>query len=452
MSRKFYLYRRNGIFYAQFVEKSTKKLLSGKSTGQKDWDEAHSVAMEWYKNGIPNKRTQWKRNSQKVLSAHKLFTALRESELNEADVVTLNNILIQKGYIKDSRKVKKSEKDSVTFVDYLKSFWDFDNSEYVKEQLSTGRTIGRRRCKEALSSIDRYYAPFWKNTFLSDVNKLNLKQFCFWIAEQNKRDRHENITEEKLSPLSVNRITGYCTPALNFAFKNDIIKTDPSAGRVKMHGKSKRRGILTDKETAKLFSEGDWGGNEGSRLACLLSAQTGMRASELAALQVRDIGEDRVYVRHSWDRLTKQLKTPKNGEEREIPLLPETRKLILDYSKTQSWEYGPNSFIFHSDHSREIPQGIENFLSRLRKALESIGIGPEQQKARNLNVHSFRHYYAASLSRVLDEKTARYTGHRSQEMLSLYANHANEEAFKEALAATAEVFGKVIPFNQEAAK
>nr|WP_230391683.1 MULTISPECIES: tyrosine-type recombinase/integrase [unclassified Oceanispirochaeta] len=222
---------------------------------------------------------------------------------------------------------------------------------------------------------------------------------------------------------------------------------------MRFSGKKKKRGILSDKEVDKLFSEGNWSNNEGAKLGNLLASQTGMRAGEIMALQIKDIKEDRIHVTHSYAREEGGLKSTKTGEEREIPILPETRRLLLDHAKTYPFnEIGPESFIFYSSEKPGIPIGTETFLKRLKAALRSIGIKDDEQKARNLTFHGWRHYYARKMVDVLDQRTAKLTGHATQEMLDHYSNHANEQDFQKAAQATAEVFGRVIPFTQEAAQ
>ena len=46
---------------------------------------------------------------------------------------------------------------------------------------------------------------------------------------------------------------------------------------------------------------------------------TGMRAGEIQALTVDDLGEDGIYVRRSWPKYD-GLKCCKNGEERSVPI------------------------------------------------------------------------------------------------------------------------------------
>jgi integrase len=279
-----------------------------------------------------------------------------------------------------------------------------------------------------------------------------MNEFSLHLKNKKKSNRKGEPMEETLSFQTINRILGYGTVALSWSKKRGIIQDDPSEGLSKFTGKQKKRGILSDKEVDKLFNKGDWRGNEGARLGNLLASQTGMRAGEIIALQVRDILDDRINVIHSYSRTEGGLKSTKTREERKVPILPETRKLLIDYAKMNPAGYGPDSFIFFSHEKKGVPQGTEVMLSRLKYALDSIGINYDEQSARGLTYHSWRHFYARKMVDVLGERTAKLTGHATKEMLDHYSNHANEEDFQKAVEATAEVFGKVIPFNQEAAK
>ena len=54
--RRFYLYKRNDIYYCQLRNPETKRILPAKSTGKTEKDEAELVAMSWLVNGIPQGR------------------------------------------------------------------------------------------------------------------------------------------------------------------------------------------------------------------------------------------------------------------------------------------------------------------------------------------------------------------------------------------------------------
>ena len=79
---------------------------------------------------------------------------------------------------------------------------------------------------------------------------------------------------------------------------------DPRSGSglMKFSGRPAKRGVLAEEEVGRLFKV-RWA-DERARIGNLTAMSTGLRAGEVLALQVRDIGEDRLHVRHSWSGAT----------------------------------------------------------------------------------------------------------------------------------------------------
>ncbi len=57
--RRFYLYKRNEIFYCQLINPMTRSILPAKSTGKKNRDDAELVAMTWLINGYSESFRQY---------------------------------------------------------------------------------------------------------------------------------------------------------------------------------------------------------------------------------------------------------------------------------------------------------------------------------------------------------------------------------------------------------
>jgi integrase len=106
-----------------------------------------------------------------------------------------------------------------------------------------------------------------------------------------------------------------------------LIPGDPSSGLTRFSGESTLRDILTKKETELLFRV-KWQDRR-AYIGCLLAATSGLRSGEIRAIRQGDIGELILDVSHSWSDF-EGLKTPKNGEPRRVPLLPEIRGLLLE--------------------------------------------------------------------------------------------------------------------------
>jgi integrase len=123
-----------------------------------------------------------------------------------------------------------------------------------------------------------------------------------------------------------------------------MISANPSEGLLRFSGENKKRGVLTPQEAELVFSV-KWNDNR-AYAANLLAVTTGLRSGEVLALRKSDIGiaENILYVRHSW-AYTDGLKSPKNGEERKVPLLPEVREQLLELLKENPHQ-GDDPFIF----------------------------------------------------------------------------------------------------------
>ena len=141
------------------------------------------------------------------------------------------------------------------------------------------------------------------------------------------------------------------------------------------------------------------------------------------------------------------MKSTKTNKGREVPLLPETRKLLLDYAKNNPAGYEPKSFIFFQVNNPGRPVRQETLNTNLSRALVKIGIDREEKKARGLCFHSWRHYFSKKMAAILNERAMKLTGHSSKAVFEEYANHADEKDFQKAAQATTEVFGRILEFK-----
>ena len=98
-------------------------------------------------------------------------------------------------------------------------------------------------------------------------------------------------------------------------------------------------------ETANRLMELDWDNDE-AKIANELAMHTGMRAGEIQALTIDDLGDDEIYVRKSWSKYD-GLKCCKNGEERSVPI-PISHQLYLKLKMLADFNPFDNGFIFYS--------------------------------------------------------------------------------------------------------
>ena len=296
--------------------------------------------------------------------------------------------------------------------------------------------------------VRKYWKPFFNDLPLENLTRQDLKEFSIHLSKLKKVTNTGEEVDETLAPMTINHILKCGNVSLKWAAANGIITANPAEGLMKFSGASRRRGILNDDEVEKLFTIGQWIGNPANRIANILAMQTGCRAGEIVALRMADIGTDRLFIRHSYNVL-EGLKSPKTNESREVPLLPETREILIEHAKLNPHGVGPQSFVFWCIDSPCRPHSVRSISNALRKAINSIGIQEAEREARNLVFHSWRHYFARKMTDALDERTAKLTGHKTEAMLQHYADHRNEDDFKKALKATSEVFGRILDFKSK---
>jgi integrase len=157
----------------------------------------------------------------------------------------------------------------------------------------------------------------------------------------------------------------------------------------------------------------------------MVSAVTGMRAGEILALRFQDLGEDCLYVQHSWNR-DDGLKTPKNNETRIVELPFSDLVLnLFEQAKQNPWGVSPESFVFWSEFRKDRPMEPDLLGKELKEALRQIGFTDED--AKQYVFHSWRHFYTSYMISRLDKKLLKsQTGHRTDEMLAHYADHRTE--------------------------
>ncbi|MDA3941787.1 MAG: tyrosine-type recombinase/integrase [Spirochaetia bacterium] len=439
--RRFYLFKRGHIWYIQLKNPKTGKPLPAKSSGTTDKNQAEFIAGKWLYEGIPAGQTEDPRNNKEIFTIDEILGNLKNVDnLTSHDVKRFLNHFKAQGFISNTQLKGKTEK---TLIEFLNEFWNFEKSFYVQEKKAHGQQITKNYCDDMKRHIKNYWTPYFNNISLNDLTRQKVKEFGLYLSKTGQI----NKPKKRLSVSLINNILKVGKTSLNYAFSNGLIEINPAANLMKFNGDSKQRGILSDSEVKKLLNL-KWY-NESAKHANLLSMQTGLRSGEILALQIQDISTDRIIVRHSISR-TDGLKSTKTNKEREVPLLPETRRMLLDYAKNNPQGVHPTSFIFFQMDNPDKPMRQETLNASLAKELKNIKpkIKDDERTARGICFHSWRHYFSRKMADVLSERTMKLTGHSTIAVFEAYADHKNEADFQKAIDATSEVFGRVLPFKE----
>jgi integrase len=426
MQRRFSLYRRGRIWYVQLYNPTTRKFLSGRSTGEINRNAAAGVVVHWLEEGIPEP-ARGRRPVKEALNIDTILEVIRSTDLTLIDAERIVRALKDRELIETA--VVRAGPGSEDFTNFLARFWSYDSSPYVRTKVAHGHRIGRRRCYECGLAVKHYWKPYFRGKKLSEVRKSDLQEFSLYLAAKD------------LKAKTINGVLSAGTIALKWACAEELIATDPGKGLMMFSGKPARRGVLTEEEVARLFKV-PWT-DERARIGNLTAMSTGLRAGEVLALQVRDIGEDRLHVRHSWSGIDR-LKAPKTNEERTVPLIGEVRTALLELACKNPHGMGPTAFIFWSISMSDRPMdhaflldGLKAALLRLILAEEDLENAEKGEQAREywrsrrVTVHSWRHYYAARMADRLEaRKVMIATGHRNGAVFEAYADHGTEEQFR----------------------
>jgi integrase len=355
-----------------------------------------------------------------------ILRGIRKAKLDSGAAMAIVKALKERGLI-DIGAVPAG-KGSVSFTDFLTQFFDYEKSPYIRDRLAHGHSIGRSYCRESLKVIRLFWEPAFKGRTLASITRNDLKSFSLSLPSDKSASYKNSILNAGLIPLG-------------WAYEEGMIPADVAKDFERYSGRAGKRGVLAVDEVGALFAK-PWA-DTAALAANLLSATTGMRQGEVLAIRGADIGEGVLNVAHSWSAAD-GLKTPKNGEDRKVPLLLEVREALLAQLATNPHTDIPEAerFVFWRT-APDRPRVEGSFmLDALHGELENTGI---DWRARNIVFHNWRHFYAARMADIeVADKVSRITGHKSRAVFDVYADHVTEAAIRAMGKAAAAVFAGVL--------
>lgn len=333
MAKPFTIFKRSsGIYYCDFTNEATGELIR-RSTGTRDYNEAQKVVLSWYKNNnvVPANVSQKLKEKKEKTSMEKiaLFQLIRSKDFTSDYAKDIIDALIEKDFIKSA--VFTNSVEAVDAVEYLTTFWDYENSPYVREKKLKGQEIHKGYCSEKASKIRIYWIPRLEGKSVGEITRDDVNAIF------------DDAKVMKYAPKTINQIVSALTLPMKYAFYHKMTENNCYDGIIKCSNRYKKRIVLSLEETQALF-DAEWE-NDSARLVCVLACYTGMRQGEIAGLRLRDIGDDRIYIRHSWSKY-EGLKSTKTEEEREMIIPPLLRDMLLTQAEMNPHGEGDNGFVF----------------------------------------------------------------------------------------------------------
>jgi len=224
--------RANRPYYFVSFKDTNGKLLSPVSTKMTTEKEAMQVAFAWLRDGVPKKEAALSVNELSLKDVARKINTSDEAEI-------LLKELKRAGWAKSF--VLNEKPNSVDFISYLKDFWNWDTSNYIKEMLRNEHGIHKRHCKQQGRNITLYWEKFFAGRSLGEIKAEDINNFINFMSTFD------------LSPDWRNTVIKAGTKALRWAFSKGKIEIDPTRGHLMFSGKKSDRKILKPSVAAALF-------------------------------------------------------------------------------------------------------------------------------------------------------------------------------------------------------
>jgi integrase len=326
-------------------------------------------------------------------------------------------------------------KGMTTFESYAAEFWDWDNSEYLKDRRKR-RKLTQGYAEKCKKVVEKTLIPYFGKMRMDRMSGEAIDKWLdYMIAE-----KYENST--------INGYFGTLKTMMKWAAKKKYIVRDPFLDVKALIDEQKKKEIITHEEFKMMFVEDwkkVWNNDLTLCIANKLAALTGMRVSEIVGLKGDCVFDKHIFVHSQYQTKYGDCPTKDKGENN-IPL---TAELVSDLKKLK--KVNGNGYLF-SLTGGDKPVTIKHIYNGLRRALRKIGLSDEEIKQRRLNVHAWRHFCNTELLKggVPENKVQKITRHKSKGMTNRYT-HFNPLEFTEVTKIQADLLKKK-PDKQSEAK
>ncbi|GHV46257.1 hypothetical protein AGMMS49546_33920 [Spirochaetia bacterium] len=420
----FSVFKRSGrrYYYVAFKNEKTGEYFPSISTKQDSEKAAIEIAFKWLREGIPAKEGP--------ISAEK-YTLRKMAEaanLSKSDAEYICQELVRRGFLESY--ILTGTRPAIGFIDFLTEFWDWEKSPYVKEKLRKNHGLHKMHCSQQWNNVAKYWKPYFGDRLLGEITQRDIDEFV------------NSLVDTPISAAWKNVIIMAGTKALRWACAKGYIEKEITKGLILFSGKSKERHVLSPEQAALIF-RAEWK-DPRTKTANMLAAVTGLRAGEIQGLRVQDIGENCLYIRHSWNRLD-GLKTPKNNEDRRVEVpFPGLIHDLMQVAKANPHGCNMDSYVFWGELLNTKPMEERLLLYDLRGAMKAVGMSDET--AKSYTFHGWRHYFTSYMRPKLDKKLLQMQGGwKSSIMLDHYSDHELTGDRKLIRDAQIETFAGLLP-------
>ena len=168
MGRSFYVYKKtNGKYTAEFLDPKTGVRMCFRTVAARSYSEAVEIASGWVHCGIPKRKRGRSpvykpvmQSSGNVIDLAAILKAIEKTAtLDQAGAMEIAHALKSRGLL--ALGISPVEQGKQDFIKFLKEFWDYDKSLYLKDRRAHGNDITLRTCADNLATIKRDWEPYF---------------------------------------------------------------------------------------------------------------------------------------------------------------------------------------------------------------------------------------------------------------------------------------------------
>lgn len=281
------------------------------------------------------------------------------------------------------------------FSEYAADLFLEGKCPIARERERRGKKPLRSWYKNNRSYLERHILPYMAKYPLEQITPKLIRSWQDWLEENGR------------SSGTVSNCFSTLRKIFHQAVIDEILDSDPTENVDNVYVTSERRQGFTREEITKIFSE-EWP-NRIFRIACQLSASTGMRIGEIIALKCGACTKDTIFIRESYSYADGD-KTTKNGKER---FCPTPQALWPDLEWIMSGRSQDDYVMSFTGEGRLNKKEINQ---ALRDRCKAVGIEDYH------SFHDFRHFFNTYLviSGVSREQVKSVIGHSSDQMTEHY--------------------------------
>ncbi|ORC37242.1 hypothetical protein B4O97_03370 [Marispirochaeta aestuarii] len=311
-----------------------------------------------------------------------------------------------------------------------RNFWDWHRSDYIRGILARSPKdkpgITQSYCRDAQRVTESKILPYHGDKQIDRITAMDCEDLLFEWQATGRANKTVNNWKSVYSTILGEYERVQLMKDARSLYRNPWRQVRPLAVE-----KNKRGGLSLDEARRLLEVPVDDKYSAVYYPAMKLAFMTGLRISEVCGIVSGDVKDvevkrgDRVLtmsyleIDQQYNQKMKRRTLVKDKEVRQIPITPGMRKELQPFMGKK------DQYLFSFHPRREIPITANRLRDWFYKRLESVGIGEEERKKRNIVFHSTRRFFNTLLRRahVDDTIIRRFTGHDSEAMTEHYTDY-----------------------------